>query len=66
MPPKKVLASPEIGGTVENQLRYLYARKSVLDQLIRSLEEYCEGVSSVPRKQVVSAPMAFAARSLAS
>ncbi len=66
MPPKKVLASPEIGGTIETQLRYLYARKSVLDQLIRSLEEYCEDVSSIPRKQAGSTPMAFAARSLAS
>jgi hypothetical protein len=66
---EKVLPSPIAVGTVEEQLSYLHARKSILDQLIHSLELYREFVGSIPelpKKSVAQAPVEFVYSSLAS
>ncbi len=55
-----------MGGVIEVQLRYLYERKSLVDQLIRSLEAYSGGACAIPRKRVGGEVAATAVRSLAS
>ncbi|MDP2996636.1 MAG: hypothetical protein Q8N47_04045 [Bryobacterales bacterium] len=51
--------------SIEEQLRYLYARKSVVEELIRSLEAYWHCVASVPRKAPASETADFIFRRLA-
>jgi hypothetical protein len=47
---EKVLSSPDAVGTVRDQLHSLYARKSAIDELIHSLEEYRRCAGNIPRK----------------
>ena len=63
--PSKVLPSPVAARSIEEQLRYLYARKSVVEELIRSLEAYWHCVASVPRKAPASETADFIFRRLA-
>ena len=64
MPPK-VLPSPVAARSIEEQLRYLYARKSVVDELIRSLEAYWHCNGSAPRKAPARETAGFIFRRLA-
>ena len=47
---EKVLSSPDAVWTVRDRLHRLYARKSAIDELIRSLEEYRRCERDIPRK----------------
>ena len=63
--PQKVLPSPPSDCAIQEQLRYLYARKSVVEELIRSLEAYwhCSGLA--PKKAPASETADFIFRRLA-
>jgi hypothetical protein len=63
--PQKVLPSPPSDCAIEEQLRHLYARKSVVEELIRSLEAYWHCVGSAPRKAPASETASFIFRRLA-
>ena len=63
--PSKVLPSPVAARSIEEQLRYLYARKSVVEDLIRSMEAYWHCAGSVPRKAPASETTSFIFRRLA-
>ncbi len=63
---EKVLPSPVAVGTIEEQLLYLRARMSVIDELIRSLEAYGRCSGRVPRKGPGSETADRIVRSLAS
>jgi hypothetical protein len=47
---EKGLSSPDAVGAVRDRLHFLYARKSAIDELIHSLEEYRRCARDVPRK----------------
>ena len=61
----KVLPSPVATRSIEEQLRYLYARKSVVEELIRSLEAYWHCTGSASRKAPASETANFIFRKLA-
>jgi len=63
--PQKVLPSSVAARSIEEQLRYLYARKSVVEELIRSLEAYWHFTGSTPRKAPASETADFIFRRLA-
>jgi hypothetical protein len=62
---QKVPPSPPADCAVEEQLRYLYARKSVVEELIRTLEAYWHCTGSAPRKAPASETADFIFRKLA-
>jgi hypothetical protein len=62
---EKVLPSPVAARSIEEQLRYLHARKSVVEELIRSLEAYWHCTGSAPRKAPASETADFIFRRLA-
>jgi hypothetical protein len=63
--PQKVLPFPPSDCAIEEQLRYLYARKSVVEELIRSLEAYWHCTGSAPKKPPASETANFIFRRLA-
>lgn len=63
--PQKAPPSPVAARSIEEQLRYLYARKSVVEELIRSLEAYWHCTGSAPRKAPASETADFIFRKLA-
>ena len=63
--PLKVLPSPMAARSIEEQLRYLYARRSVVEELIHSLEAYWHCAGPAPRKAPASETTDFIFRRVA-